>query len=553
MNTSEKRRGGGRSNSTGPDRRTGQTTHSSRHGSSGGGAGGGGAGGANTASSGAGGNNSDNLPVMPPRAAMTGTSSTGADDSHNAGGTLLERKRKEKGQGKDGVAGSSNNSGTARGSSPHGSNPSGSPVSKQHRRQQHSEAAATAHLLREKDERIAYLEDEMAIMEREFHRELDKLSQAESETATFWQGKHSALNQQYLRTDTELRLLRAEVDVREAEREELRQGVEVLRRELQERDDEIRRLRGQVRGLKDFVSTSTRTDDQTSDEVFGDGMTKLGNGLQNWVITNFRKAKLDLSKASDDTLAELGRLVPMYEELVHTSKVHLLQSIVSSILVDMVFNAYYVGLSEQETQHIQQMERLLSSLCSSTDVVNQWRSSTLALLRREAHHLHDNTDAFAEAVMARITHLLDSIITTSPPASTIPASTTSTATSPTSTTTPAAISSSLSAHQTTTTTARDSALRVLVKNSIELARLLVVQKARLRVYMPSILPHQQVLFEPDTMEDMGGEEDEDDSLASREISCVVFPGVIKHGDENGGHMQYRNVIVKARVLCSPEE
>lgn len=79
-----------------------------------------------------------------------------------------------------------------------------------------------------------------------------------------------------------------------------------------------------------------------------------------------------------------------------------------------------------------------------------------------------------------------------------------------------------------------------------------MQKARLRVYMPSILPHQQVLFEPDTMEDMGGEEDEE-NLASREINCVVFPGVIKHGDENGGHMQYRNVIVKARVLCSPEE
>ena len=311
MNTPEKRRsggGGGRSNSTGPAWRTGHATHTSRHGSSAAGGGGGG-GGTNTASSGAGGSNSDNLPVMPPRAAMASTSSTGGDDSHNAGGTLLERKRKEKGgRDKDGVAGSSNSnnssSSTARGSSPHGSNPSGSPVSKQqqqqqqHRRQQHSEAAAaatataTAHVLREKDERIAYLEKEMAIMEREFHQELDKLSQAESETATFWQGKHSALNQQFLRTDTELRLLRAEVDVREAEREELRQGVEVLRRELQDRDDEIRRLRGQVRGLKDFVSTSTRTDDQTSDEVFGDGMTKLGNGLQNWVITNFRKAKL---------------------------------------------------------------------------------------------------------------------------------------------------------------------------------------------------------------------------------------------------------------------
>lgn len=238
----------------------------------------------------------------------------------------------------------------------------------------------------------------------------------------------------------------------------------------------------------------------------------------------------------------------MYEELIHTSKVHLLQSIVSSILVEMVFNAYYVGLSEQDTRHFQQMEQLLTMSCclclpffslsfllnllktrsASTDPVNQWRSSTLALLRREAHHLHDNTDTFAEAVISRITQLLDSIITSSPPSS-------------------ASAQSSSS-----TSTARDSALRVLVKNSIELARLLVVQKARLRVYMPSILPHQQVLFEPDTMEDIGGEEDEE-NLASREINCVVFPGVIKHGDENGGHMQYRNVIVKARVLCSPEE
>lgn len=73
--------------------------------------------------------------------------------------------------------------------------------------------------------------------------------------------------------------------------------------------------------------------------------------------------KADLSQASDSTLTELGHLVPMYEELIHTSKVHLLQSIVSSILVEMVFNAYYVGLSEEDTRHFQQMEQLLTFLC----------------------------------------------------------------------------------------------------------------------------------------------------------------------------------------------
>lgn len=61
------------------------------------------------------------------------------------------------------------------------------------------------------------------------------------------------------------------------------------------------------------------------------------------------------------TLGELSELVPMFEELVHTSKVHLLQSIVSSILVEMVFNAYYVGLSEDQTSQFRKMEELLLS------------------------------------------------------------------------------------------------------------------------------------------------------------------------------------------------
>ena len=69
--------------------------------------------------------------------------------------------------------------------------------------------------------------------------------------------------------------------------------------------------------------------------------------------------------------------------------------------------------------------------------------------------------------------------------------------------------------------------------------------------MPEILPHQRIIFEPDVMEDIGGEDEEE--LLSREICCVVFPGVVKKGDEKGGQMQFTNVIAKARVLCSPEK
>ncbi|KHN97779.1 uncharacterized protein MAM_04168 [Metarhizium album ARSEF 1941] len=506
MDVPEKRRGGGHALRTGSRRSNHSTSSTSGTTAA-----------VNTDStsgSGSGSNsnsNSSSMPVMPPRAAIlsnhnNNSSSNAAlpEDCHentSGGGVFVADKDKD---GSCGPAGSASVRYTASSS----------------KEKQKERGAA---LMREKDERIAHLQGEMDIMEREFQRELDRLSQNESETATFWQAKHSALNQQYLRTDTELRLLRAEVDVQDAERDELRQGWEVLRRELQERNDEVRGLRSQIRGLKQFVSTSTRTDGQTSDEVFGDGMARLGNGLQNWVITHFRRTKLvDFAKVDEATLAELGELVPMYEALAQMAKVHLLQSVVSKILVQMVFNTYFVGLSDDQTRCFRQMEELLSCFSATDESINQWRASTLALVRRDAPRLLQSCTAeYVESVISRINRILDSITDSS--TSSVPPS---------------------------RSEARDSALRVLVNNSVELARLLAAQKAVLRVYMPEVLPHQEVMFEPDTMEDLGDEDEE--ALVRRDVWCVVFPGVIKHGDENGGQLQFRNVIAKARVLCSPE-
>ncbi|RYP63599.1 hypothetical protein DL771_009207 [Monosporascus sp. 5C6A] len=349
-------------------------------------------------------------------------------------------------------------------------------------------------LLKEKDERIAALERELGVMEGEFTRELDRLSQNESEMASFWQRKHSALHQQFLRADTELRLLRSEVDVREAERQELRDGWDVLRRELRARDDEILALKGHLNGMKQWVSASTRTDQQTSDEEIGESMAKLGNSLQNWVIMHFRKAKLGQSSIDD-----LSQLVPMYQDIEAHAKLHLLQSIVSSILVEMVFGCYFAGLSDAQANQLRGTEQFLASI----------------VLRKEASSkLQTETAALVKSVVFRVNSILDAI-------------------------------TGIEA-----TDARDQALYVLVNSAVELARLLVVQKAVFRVTMPKILPHQRTIYEASSMDDIGGEEEE--SLAEREICCVTFPGVTKFGDENGSHPQYRNIIAKARVLCSPE-
>jgi hypothetical protein len=188
-------------------------------------------------------------------------------------------------------------------------------------------AAAAAVLLREKDARIASLE-----------RELAKLSTGTTATATgenetaagFWQAKYVALERRHQQLQAQLQLARRAVtgnvdggflrddraadDDDDGEEEEVeeyaddadanwklaRENQELLMawagatKALAEREREIESLRAQVSGLKAWVSNSTRSDGQVqmSDEVFGEGMARLGNGLQNWVLVNFRRAKI---------------------------------------------------------------------------------------------------------------------------------------------------------------------------------------------------------------------------------------------------------------------
>lgn len=97
---------------------------------------------------------------------------------------------------------------------------------------------------------------------------------------------------------------------------------------------------------------------------------------------------------------------------------------------------------------------------------------------------------------------------------------------------------------------RDQSLRALINSAIDLSRLLRVQKAVFSIVMPSIEYYQRTMFDSETMEDIGGEDE--DTLNEREIRCVTFPGIVKTGDENGERGHLRNVIAKIRVLCAPD-
>jgi hypothetical protein len=189
--------------------------------------------------------------------------------------------------------------------------------------------------------------------------------------------------------------------------------------------------------------------------------------------------------------------------------------------------------------------------------VNRWRATTLSVLWRDERqvHLQEGIDRAIDKVVARINQMLDSI--TAPAVSSMIMSNSGNPTAGPLTpaganpafinmTQSATLTPLASAHATAAApSSRDvQVLRALVANAVDIAHQLRSQRAMFRTYMP-----YGELFDPATMEDVGGEED--DALAQqRSVSCVVFPAVVKNGDEKGTQLHLENVIIKARVLCS---
>lgn len=158
--------------------------------------------------------------------------------------------------------------------------------------------------------------------------------------------------------------------------------------------------------------------------------------------------------------------------------------------------------------------------------MQHWRSVTLSILKKEGGgHLQEQTAQVIDQVVADIKSLLGAI------------------------TQDGAIATGIGGSN-ATAEAQDLSLRHLIEQAIELSRLLVAQKANYEIWMPEIVHHQQVMFDQTTMEDIGGEDE--DNLIERDIRCVTFPGIIKRGNEGGTQLHFRNVISKARVLCSLE-
>ncbi|KAL9062861.1 MAG: hypothetical protein Q9157_008578 [Trypethelium eluteriae] len=171
----------------------------------------------------------------------------------------------------------------------------------------------------------------------------------------------------------------------------------------------------------------------------------------------------------------------------------------------------FFGLPEEgPLSHIKALTNYLQPLSSD---FGQWRSLTFGIIDQDDHgDVTEHTRKTLDSMQAVIEEALSQLTATEP------------------------------------STSQRTSLRTILENSARIARLVRRQRAHFVFELPKVSAERKAVFDGKVMEDVNGEDEEE--LKGTKVQCATFPAVYKLGDERGENMHLRNVIFKARVLCT---
>ncbi|KAI7179618.1 hypothetical protein KC316_g6979 [Hortaea werneckii] len=281
--------------------------------------------------------------------------------------------------------------------------------------------------------------------------------------------------------------------------------------------DEVHLLQQQLAELKKTISTSTRMSSSVTDSTFAQEMGVLHHELQNWIVLNFRRAKMDVAPnelcnrlEGTGDFERVAWLQQIFRVFDPSAKLAFLQCVATVFLMDVFCAELVFGLNEGEQwcavllKADDSMQKTLGSQAYS-----KWRAATVEAVGQSAV-FQDHLQKANEGVADSICHSL---------------------------------------HKLTEIDAGEggkASLIGIIKRAASLAHLFSFQQAQYQF----ILPNPGTPFDAETMEDIAQDGEE---LSSSVISCVTFPFIIKNGDECGDNTHLRNVIMKSRVLCREVE
>lgn len=296
-----------------------------------------------------------------------------------------------------------------------------------------------------------------------------------------------------------------------------------LRTRLHATEKESHERLQQLLSLKSSISSLTRADAQVTDSELSDAFDVLANRIREWVISNFRKTRLDVGHLPAETVRALRAVTPAYESIESTDRLALYQAIVSNEAMQIFDEPIALGLPH--TGSFGALRVFAESMENASAEYREWRRATYRLIegnKESLTMLQRNKSEVLHRIGASISRLLCTL-------------------------TSVELSSNAM-----------SALMGILDTAADMQRTFALQKARYQVHFfrnPGSERH--MAFDERGMEPVNDldnmmDHDEDSRSTERQFMFCVFPCLEKSGDEWGNNVQVINVLRKARVCCSSD-
>ncbi|KAL1606691.1 hypothetical protein SLS60_004098 [Paraconiothyrium brasiliense] len=274
----------------------------------------------------------------------------------------------------------------------------------------------------------------------------------------------------------------------------------------------------QLLSLKSAFSSLTRVEPQMTDSELSQSFSQLFNRVREWVISNYRRAKLNFNDIPSDTAEALEAISPLYRNVDPANRLALFQALVSHTMMNIFQEFVFVGIPK--TGPLATLRQVASTIRSTGIGFQNWRHATIRSLQEsDAAYTIKEEKAHQRDLLATgiLQHLL-------------------------------AITSTALLPEARTT------LDSILSATMEFQNTLLLQKARYKVDFLRKQNNLHQSVDDNRMEPIneldGFTDDDGDVVVDRTFAFCVFPSLEKFGDEYGEHIEVRNVLVKARVCCS---
>jgi hypothetical protein len=128
--------------------------------------------------------------------------------------------------------------------------------------------------------------------------------------------------------------------------------------------------------------------------------SQLSNRVREWIISNYRRAKLNFSNLPHDTADVLEATFPSYSTIDPANRLALFQAVVSTMLMHVFEEPLFVGLPE--TGPLATLRQIANIVRTTGTGYENWRHATIRSLQERSpsirniaslarHHVYGNT------------------------------------------------------------------------------------------------------------------------------------------------------------------